>query len=215
MLIVGAKGFASEVADTLIRNGELDLFMFDDVTPNLKQVIDQIPVLNNEEEVIKLFYGKLDRRFTIAVGGPQNREYLYRKFVGIGGIFTTVICKSAHINIIGTNIGEGANICSGSIITSNVTVGKGLLLNINASISHDCEIADFVEISPGARITGNCKIGSFVSLGSNATILPGIEIGKNVTIGAGSVVTKSIESNSLVVGIPGKVVRRLPELNVD
>ncbi|MNG38364.1 Maltose O-acetyltransferase [compost metagenome] len=50
-------------------------------------------------------------------------------------------------------------------------------------------------------------------LGTNATVLPKVTIGKNVIVGAGAVVTKDVPDNSLVVGIPGKIIKELPSLN--
>jgi acetyltransferase-like isoleucine patch superfamily enzyme len=41
----------------------------------------------------------------------------------------------------------------------------------------------------------------------NATILPGSCIGNDSVIGAGSLVNKTIDDHSMVVGIPGKVIR--------
>lgn len=52
-------------------------------------------------------------------------------------------------------------------------------------------------------------IGNNCMIGVNAIILPGVVIGDHVVIGSGSVVTKDIESNSLVVGNPGKVVKKI------
>src|SRR5690606_9989097 len=93
-------------------------------------------------------------------------------------------------------------------VTSNVKIGKGVLLNVHASVSHGSTVGDFVEISPGVRITGRCSIGSFTSIGTNACILPGVSIGENVVIGAGSVVNKDVADNSVVVGSPARLVRR-------
>lgn len=52
-------------------------------------------------------------------------------------------------------------------------------------------------------------IGRNVWIGSGATILPGVEIGDDSVIAAGAVVTRSVPPRSLVMGVPGKVVRRL------
>lgn len=59
----------------------------------------------------------------------------------------------------------------------------------------------------GAPIT----IGDNCWLASNVTVCPGVTIGKNCVIGAGSVVTKNIPDNSLVLGVPGRVVRKITE----
>ena len=51
------------------------------------------------------------------------------------------------------------------------------------------------------------SIGSGSWIGSGAVILPGARIGNHVVVGANSVVRGEIPGNSVVVGVPGRVVR--------
>ena len=104
---------------------------------------------------------------------------------------------------------------TGSVITNDVKIENGVLINLNCTIGHDSHIGSFVEMSPGVHISGNCVVGDYSVLGTNSTVLPKISIGKNVIVGAGSVVTKNIPDNSLVVGIPAKVIKELNPLNLD
>lgn len=62
----------------------------------------------------------------------------------------------------------------------------------------------FIEFGHPIRIEDDCWIGA------NVTILPGVTIGKGCTIGAGSVVSKSIPPYSVAVGVPAKVIKKLP-----
>ena len=84
----------------------------------------------------------------------------------------------------------------------------------NSIITHDCEIGDFVQISPRATLLGRCKVGSFSQIGSNATILPDIKIGTNVIVGAGAVVTKDLPDNCVALGIPAKIIKTLTPLDL-
>ena len=104
---------------------------------------------------------------------------------------------------------------SNVIITSDVKIGKGVLINLSCTIGHDTVIEDFVELCPSVNVSGNCTIGSFSFIGTNAVILPNINIGKNVIIGAGSVVTKHIPDNAVAFGIPAKIVKDNKLLNFD
>ncbi|MFZ5961730.1 gamma carbonic anhydrase family protein [Thalassococcus sp. BH17M4-6] len=56
-----------------------------------------------------------------------------------------------------------------------------------------------------------CTIGDNSLIGMGATVLNGARIGKNCLIGAGALITegKEIPDGSLVMGVPGKVVRAL------
>jgi carbonic anhydrase/acetyltransferase-like protein (isoleucine patch superfamily) len=99
------------------------------------------------------------------------------------------------------HIGEGSNIQDGSVlhtdpgyplkIGKNVTVGHLVML-------HGCTIEDNSLIGIGAIILNNANIG------------------KNCIIGAKTLITenKDIPDNSLVVGAPGKVIRKVTEEEV-
>ena len=53
------------------------------------------------------------------------------------------------------------------------------------------------------------KVHEGTHIGAGATILPNISIGKWCVIGAGAVITQNLPDYSLVVGVPGKVIRKL------
>jgi len=58
-------------------------------------------------------------------------------------------------------------------------------------------------------ISGNVLIGEGTHVGTGAIILPNITIGKWCKIGAGAVVIKDIPDYSVVVGVPGKIIKTL------
>jgi acetyltransferase-like isoleucine patch superfamily enzyme len=51
------------------------------------------------------------------------------------------------------------------------------------------------------------EIGEDVWMGNNVTVLDGVTIGDGAVIGAGTVVTKSVPPRSVVVGVPGRVLK--------
>lgn len=213
MLIVGAKGFAKEVLEVLHQNNETDnLVFYDDVTIDLPgKLYGQFKILRNTTDVSD-YFRNIDNRFTIGIGNPILRKKMFDKFTALQGEFYSTICLKAAIGNFGNKIGVGANVLGSVVISNDVEIGIGCLIYYNAIISHDCIIGDFVELSPGATILGRCVIGSYTQIGANATILPDLKIGNNVIIGAGSVVTKDIPDNSIVVGIPGKIIKELTPL---
>ncbi len=52
------------------------------------------------------------------------------------------------------------------------------------------------------------QIGNYVVIGAGAKVLGAIEVGDHVKIGANSVVLKSVPAHSIIVGVPGKVIKK-------
>ncbi len=112
-------------------------------------------------------------------------------------------------------IDEGCGIWYGAVIRADlnpVRIGKGSNVQdnvvIHVSAENSVEIGENVSIGHLAMVHG-AKIGNNVIIGINATVLDGAEIGDNCIIGANALVTSGMKvpDNSLVVGVPGKVVK--------
>lgn len=86
--------------------------------------------------------------------------------------------------------------------------GLGIVIHNRSKIGNNCHIDQNVTIGGTTKKYQVPILGDNVYVGAGAKILGPIKIGDNVIIGANSVVISDIPSNSLVVGIPGKVVRQ-------
>jgi carbonic anhydrase/acetyltransferase-like protein (isoleucine patch superfamily) len=121
-----------------------------------------------------------------------------------------------------------------AVIIGNVKIGKNCGVYPFAVIRGD---ENTIEIGDGTNVQDNCvihcdidhpvKIGENVSLGHcsvihgaiiedecligiNSTVLNGAKIGKGSIVGANALVTEGmiIPENSLVIGIPGKIIKQ-------
>lgn len=213
MLIIGAKGFAKEVLEVFHQLNQLEKIAFyDDITNDIGELLyDTFPILKNENEVIT-FFKENGNEFTIGVGNPHLRYKMSGKFISMGGVFTSTISNTAVIGHFGNVIEEGCNIMQNVVLTNDIKVGKGTIINQISSIGHDVSVGDFCEICPNVSVSGNCIIGEMTFIGTGAIVLPKVVIGKNVIIGAGSVVTKDIPDNCLAVGTPAKIIKELESL---
>jgi sugar O-acyltransferase (sialic acid O-acetyltransferase NeuD family) len=213
MLIIGAKGFAKEVLEVFKQKNEIDnLFFYDDVNEDIGTTLFNVfPILNSFEDAKSLF-AEGNSNFVIGIGNPILRYKLVKKFESIGGKLSTLVSPFSHIGSYGNSIGQGANIMTNSVLTNNITIGKGVLINLSCTIGHDVFIDDFVELCPDVNVSGNCKIGKFTFIGTNSTILPNVQIGSNVIIAAGSVVTKDVPDNCMVAGVPAQIKKELKQI---
>jgi len=209
MIIAGAKGFAKEVFELLYRMDKpTDLAFFDNVSTDLSaKLYDAYEVLRTTEEV-QQWMGP-DKRFILGVGNPKVRRILAELLRSSGGTLTSIVAPSVRIGAFGIHLGEGCTIMDDCILTTDIRVGEGVLMNVCCTIGHDSIIHDYCELMPGTRISGHVELGENCVTGTNSVILPGVKIGANSIIGAGSVVTKDIEPNVVAVGTPAKVIKQL------
>jgi sugar O-acyltransferase (sialic acid O-acetyltransferase NeuD family) len=209
MLIIGASGFSLESLEVYISNGNLkeNVVFFDNTSAEIKPVIaSNFKVLRSLNEISEL-HKNFD--FILGIGGPSAREKLYNLFTSLGGDPYSLIAKNAHIGVINNTINDGVNIMTGTVITSNCVIGKGVLINLNVTIGHDTIIGDFCEICPGVNISGNCEIGRAAFIGTGAILLPHIKIGEGAIIAAGAVVIKDVPPFTMYAGNPAIFKRDL------
>jgi sugar O-acyltransferase (sialic acid O-acetyltransferase NeuD family) len=211
MLIIGAGGHAREVLNILSNNlSEAEKLAFYDDTINApRDIYGQFDVLHSIEET-RLFFKTSGNRFCLGIGNPLNRFVLVKTMVENGGEFASIVDKTALIND-RANI-KNADIMPLTFIGPDVEIAFGVLINTRVNVHHDVIIGEYTEVSPQAVLLGGCIIGSFTRIGSNAVVLPKLKIGNNVVIGAGAVITKDIPDNSLVMGVPGKIIKELKPL---
>jgi maltose O-acetyltransferase len=98
-------------------------------------------------------------------------------------------------------------------IYDSVKIGTRSMLGPNVSLytpQHPIDPAARNGLK-GAEWAKPIVIGDDCWIGGSVVVLAGVTIGDGCTIGAGSVVTKDVPARSVVVGNPGKVVKRILE----
>jgi acetyltransferase EpsM len=119
----------------------------------------------------------------------------------------TLVSKNSIISK-NSSIGKGVIIMPNSYVGTFSKIGDYCILNSSCNIEHETSIGTGTHVMSGACISGRNKIGNFVTIGANATILPDIKIADGAYIGAGSVVTRNVKQNEIIVGNPGKYLKK-------
>jgi len=107
---------------------------------------------------------------------------------------------------------------TGIEIHPGATIGRRLFIDhgMGVVIGETAEIGDDVILYHGVTLGGTSlqkgkrhpTIGDRVTVGAGAKILGNITVGSDSRIGANAVVVKSVPENSVVVGVPGQIVKR-------
>ncbi len=157
------------------------------------------PILGSVES----YQPQPDDVFCIAIGNAAAKEELSNILLSKGASFMSVIHRSV---VLGEHVrmGKGCVLCPNVVITSDVTLGDFVSINLFVSVGHDVVMGDFVHINPHVCISGGAQIGRASELHSNSTVLPDIKIGENCVVGAGAVVIRPVDNGLTVVGVPAK-----------
>jgi sugar O-acyltransferase (sialic acid O-acetyltransferase NeuD family) len=213
--IYGAGGFARTVAwHVRACNRQKQKYeivcLISDVPNEHGKIIHEIPVLSLDEAYERYPLARVVR----AIGNPKASEGIMDKAAAKGFDFETIIHPNVEMSEY-VEIGIGTVILAGSIISTNINIGKHVQINLDCTIGHDAIIEDFSTIAPGVHISGWVHLGKRVRIGTGAVVIDGspeerLTIGDDVTIGAGACVTQSIPSGLTVVGVPAKPINRRP-----
>ena len=109
-------------------------------------------------------------------------------------------------DLTGIEIHPGATISPGFFIDH----GMGVVIGETAEIGADVTLYHGVTLGGTSLEKGkrHPTIGDRVVIGAGAKVLGAITIGDDSRIGANAVVVKSVPANSVVVGVPGQIVKR-------
>ena len=208
LIIIGAGGVGREVSlivqqlNHLEKTWNLMGFVDDDIE-RIGQVINGYSVIGRIDTLN--FYND-DYYVVIAISNYKVKKSIVDK-LNNRLRFATIIHPNVCVHDFMT-IGEGSIIYEGVIITTNVDIGKHVIISPKCGIGHDSVIKDYASLLWNVNISGGDIIGEGVLIGSGATVIQNKTIGKGSIIGAGAVVINDIASISTVVGVPGKVISR-------
>jgi sugar O-acyltransferase (sialic acid O-acetyltransferase NeuD family) len=204
LVIVGAGGHAREVLDVVeaINANEptYDVRGFVDDGGGDRALLGRrgVPLIGPVAEL-----ASLEADYVIGLGSPQSRRAVDAEVSAFGRSPVTLIHPTATVGS-DLRLGPGLVAAAGARITTNVTTGRHVHLNLNATVSHDCVLDDYVTLSPGASVSGNVHLGAEVVLGVGAVVIQSITVGARTVVGAGAAVVRDLPDDVTAVGVPAQ-----------
>lgn len=210
VILIGTGGHAAEVREYINYHNRVSPDDFIQIIGFL----DENAELHKHYNYPEPYLGTVDNHdiqadieYMFCFANMVYKEKLVKQFKEQGATFFKFIHPTALISE-SSKIGQGVLISHNASVGPMVVVGDFNILNSRCTIGHDTVLGDFNFISPQVSLSGNTKVGNHNMFGVNSATIPGVSLGNNNTIGAGSIITKNVEHNSVVVGVPGKVIKR-------
>lgn len=157
---------------------------------------DEILVDSDKEVNVAICVGAPRMRKKIALKYQQNPNIKFPNLV----LGNTCICGDVKM-------GQGCIISMDARISTNVELGNFVFMNIGAMVCHDGCIGSYVTLAPDVKLAGSVTIGDGCEIGLGTKIIQGINITENVIIGAGAVVVRDITEPCTAVGVPAKGIK--------
>lgn len=206
--VVGAGGFAREVLDIIealqATGAALTVagFYADARSDDAELAERGFEVIG---EVAALHEPTSSDAYVIGFGDGPGRRRVHALLDARGWRAASLVHPTASVGG-ATRLGAGAILCAGARITTNVSVGDHVHVNLNATVGHDAVLGDYVTVNPLASISGRVIVGAETMIGTGANVVEGVRIGERAIVGAGAVVVRDVAPGTTVAGVPARPI---------
>jgi len=170
--------------------------MFKSLRSDIQAVLARDPAARSRLEILLCYPG------LHAIWGHRLGHWLWTHEFKLLARWTSHVVRG----LTGIEIHPGARIGPGFFIDH----GMGVVIGETAEIGEDVTLYHGVTLGGTSLEKGkrHPTLEDRVVVGAGAKILGAITIGEDCRIGANAVVVKSVPPNSVVVGVPGQIVKR-------
>lgn len=170
--------------------------MFKTLRSDVRSVLARDPAARNWLEIVLCYPG------LHAIWGHRLAHWLWTHGFKLMARWVSQVARA----LTGIEIHPGATIGPGFFIDH----GMGVVIGETAEVGAEVTLYHGVTLGGTSLAKGkrHPTLGDRVVVGAGAKILGAITIGEDSRIGANAVVVKSVPPNSVVVGVPGQIVKR-------
>jgi acetyltransferase-like isoleucine patch superfamily enzyme len=122
-------------------------------------------------------------------------------------------------------IGPGSVVGRSSSVDFEARIGARVLIQTGVYVTGGSIVEDDVFLGPGVLTTNDHTMGRHqrgepllgptfrraCRVGGGAVLVPGVVIGEEAFVAAGALVTRDVGDRDVVMGVPARVVRRVPD----
>jgi acetyltransferase-like isoleucine patch superfamily enzyme len=122
-------------------------------------------------------------------------------------------------------VGEDTVVGRGSTVDFGARVGARVKIQTGVYVTGGSLVEDDVFLGPGVMTTNDDTMGRHARgvplrgpvfrracrVGGGAVLVPGVEIGEEAFVAAGALVTRDVKPRQVVMGVPARVVREVPD----
>lgn len=199
IIVYGGGGHGRTLVDLVRFLGVWQLEGVVDQSLRIGTTVLGAPVLGNDDALQRLRADGIALAVN-GVGGiarSADRVDAFERLASTGFAFPTLRHPSAVVEPSATLAG-GVQVLAHAYVGSQASIGFGCLINTGAVVSHDCILAEYVNVSPGALIAGGVKVGANSLVGMGVTINLGVSIGQGARIGNSAVVKADVPPGHIV-----------------
>lgn len=93
-------------------------------------------------------------------------------------------------------------------VNGSTIIREGTKIDHHCHIAHGAKIGKHNTLANGCIIEGSCEVGHYNTFGAGVIVQTKVKVGSHCIIGSGAVVTKDVEDYSVIVGNPGRLLRK-------
>ncbi len=150
---------------------------------------------------------KEQTNIAICVGSPSLRKKIAFKLLHNPCIqFPNLILSNTKIST-DIKLGKGCIISMDARVSTNVVIGDFVFINTGSMVCHDGRISDYVSLGPDVKLAGAVSVGMNSELGISTKVIQGVKIADYVITGAGTAVVRNLERAGTYVGVPAHQIR--------
>lgn len=122
-------------------------------------------------------------------------------------------------------VGASTVVGRGSVVDFDSRVGSRVKIQTGVYVTGGSVVEDDVFLGPGVLTTNDDTMGRHAPgeglrgpvfrracrIGGGVVLVPGVEIGEEAYVAAGAVVTRDVEPRQVMMGVPARAVRAVPD----